>query len=58
MPSLPSPFKLSGTSDEAGAVVIQCGIDPAWAEGFRDGVEAVLMMLESQSPQPPDGDDQ
>jgi hypothetical protein len=53
---MPSPFKLSGTSDEAGSVVIQCGIDPAWAEGFRDGVEAVLATLESQSPQPPDGE--
>ncbi len=58
MPSLPSPFKLSGTSDEAGAVVIQCGIDPAWAEGFRDGVESVLIALEAQSPPALRGDDQ
>jgi hypothetical protein len=38
-------------------MVLQVGIDPAWAEGFRDGIEACLIALESHSPQPPDGDE-
>ena len=39
-------------------MVLQCGIDPAWAEGFRDGIEAVWQMLEAQSPQAADEADE
>jgi hypothetical protein len=50
MASIPTPFQVTGTKDEAGGMVLQVGIDPKWAQGFRDGIEAAMAILESHSP--------